>query len=213
MIQKFRLYRTAPYVSGVLVAVNVLIFLWCSFTGKLPGNTIGISPHLFFENREYYRMIASMFFHADIGHLVNNMLILFGLGAMIEKEIGHIAFAILYFVTGIGGNVVSLIYKIRMGEWYVESIGASGAVFGLVGVLLALVLISDLNLPNATPARVLFVVAYSIYTGIGNSDIDNAAHIGGALSGVIVGGIWCTISFGIKKYKSFRNGHQERRGS
>ena len=47
MLQKFRLYRTAPYVSGVLVAVNVLIFLWCSFTGNLPGNTIGISPHLF----------------------------------------------------------------------------------------------------------------------------------------------------------------------
>lgn len=213
MIQKLKLYRTAPYVSGALVAINTLIFLWCYFTGELPGNTVGISPHLFFENREYYRMIASMFFHADIGHLVNNMLILFGLGAMIEKEVGHLAFAIFYFFAGIGGNIVSLAYKIRMGEWYVESIGASGAVFGLVGVLIALVFVSDLNLPNVTPMRVLFVVAYSIYTGVGNSEIDNAAHIGGALFGAFLGGIWCIFRFLHKKYKSARSGHGERHGN
>lgn len=195
MIQKLKFYKTAPYVSGMLVAVNTLIFLWCNFTGELPENTIGISPYLFLENREYYRIIASMFFHADIGHLVNNMLILFGLGAMIEKEVGHVVFAVLYFIAGIGGNVVSLVYKVRMGEWYVESIGASGAVFGLVGVLLALVFVSDLNLPNVTPPRVLFVVAYSIYTGIGNSGIDNAAHIGGAVCGALIGGIWCIFRY------------------
>lgn len=213
MMQKLKLYRTAPYVSGALVAINTIIFLWCHFTGELPGNTVGISPHLFFENGEYYRIIASMFFHADIGHLVNNMLILFGLGAMIEKEVGHVVFAVLYFIAGIGGNIASLAYKVRMGEWYVESIGASGAVFGLVGVLLALVFISDLNLPNVTPARVLFVVAYSIYTGIGNSDIDNAAHIGGAVCGALLGGIWCMFRYFCKKYKSARSGHGERRGN
>lgn len=191
MLEKVRKISMAPYVSGGLLIINILIFLWCTFGGELLYNVGELSPQKFFEKKEYYRLIFSMFLHEDIGHLVNNMLLLFGLGAMIEKELGHITFAVAYFVTGIGGNLGSLIFKIYCGQWNVGSIGASGAVFGLIGVLLALAFFSGLELPNVTPARMILVVGYSVYSGMDNPGIDNAAHVSGLVAGILFGALLC----------------------
>lgn len=193
MPERLKLYKTAPYVSGTLVVINIIIFLLCTFSRNMLYNVGGLSPYNFWEEGEYYRLLAAMFFHADIQHLVNNMLLLFGLGAMIEKEIGHLAFAVIYFATGLGGNLISLLHKAQAGEWYVESIGASGAVLGLIGTLLAIVFFSHLQMPNVTPARIVFVVVYSVFSGMSNTSIDNAAHIGGLVTGVLAGGILCVI--------------------
>lgn len=197
--------RMAPYVSGGLVVINIILFLLCTFGCDLLYNKGGLSPYNFGIEKEYYRIVTSMFLHADIEHLVNNMLLLFGLGAMIEKEVGHLSFAILYFMTGIGGNVASLLYKMMMGEVYVNSIGASGAVFGLIGVLLVLSLTPSIQIPNATPTRILVVIGYSIYCGINETSIDNAAHVGGVLCGVVFG----VILFGILRRGFFQNKRQQ----
>ena len=90
--------QMAPFVSGGLVIVNIILFLLCTFGCDLLYNKGGLSPYNFGIEKEYYRIVTSMFLHADIEHLVNNMLLLFGLGAMIEKEVGHLSFAILYFI-------------------------------------------------------------------------------------------------------------------
>jgi len=181
------------YASGFIIVINIILFLLCTFDGGMLYNIGGISPYSFFEEKEYYRLVSSMFLHGDIQHLVNNMLLLFGLGLMIEKEIGHLAFAAAYMVSGIGGNIVSLFFKIHIGEWYVESIGASGAVFGLIGVLLMLALFLRGRLPNVTPIRILIVIAYSIYSNWGNGRIDNAAHFGGVIVGATAGAAICLI--------------------
>jgi len=193
MMKKIRELEMAPFASGGLAIVNILIFLWCTFGGQMLYNVGVLSPYSFFEEKEYYRILTSMFLHGDIRHLVNNMLLLFGLGAMIEKEMGHIAFTVAYFVTGVGGGVASLFYKMLTDQWYVGSIGASGAVFGLIGVLLALAFFSGINMPNVTPLRMIVVVAYSIYSGMGDNNIDNAAHVGGVVTGVAVGLILCIL--------------------
>lgn len=191
--QKAAALKRAPYVSGALVIINILVFLICTFGGNILYNSGRLSPDTFFAGKEYYRVITAMFLHADIQHLVNNMLLLFGLGAMIEKEVGHLTFLLLYFGSGLGGQAASLLYKTQMGEWMVGSIGASGAVFGLVGLLLAVVFFPYIKLPNVTPARVIFVVFYSIYSGIQDKSIDNAAHIGGLLAGFAVGVVICLV--------------------
>lgn len=193
MLQKWKLYKTAPYVSGLLVAVNAVIFLCCTFGGDLLYNMGSLSPYGFWEKQEYYRIVTAMFLHGDIQHLINNMLLLFGLGAMIEKEIGHLPFALFYFTAGLGANMVSLVYKVQAGQWYVESIGASGAVFGLVGALLAITFLSGLRMPNVTPGRIVFVVVYSVASGMGNNSIDNAAHLGGLAMGMIGGSLLSLI--------------------
>lgn len=200
--------KRVPYISGGLVVINILIFLWCTFAGEMLYNIGGLSPYYFFEQKQYYRLISSMFLHGDITHIVNNMLLLFGLGTMIEKEVGSVTFAISYFVTGIVGGIASLFYKLMTDQWYVGSVGASGAVFGLVGILLSLAFFSGKQLPNVTPIKMIVVVAYSIYSGMGNSTIDNAAHIGGVSAGIIIGLILC-VKIRLKNKNIHRGGYHE----
>ena len=114
------------------------------------------------------------------------------IASMIEKETGHISFAILYFLSGIGGNLVSLLNKIMSNDWSM-SIGASGAVFGLDGVLLAMVLFSGRKMSTVTPTRVVLMIVLSLYNGFTGAYIDNAAHIGGLITGFLVGTIVCVL--------------------
>ena len=185
------LKKNAPYISIFLVVCNLVIFLICTFTGDLLYNIGDFSPYDFADRGEYYRIISSMFLHADIRHLVNNMLLLAGLGMMLEKETGHVRFLLLYLLSGLGGQALSLLNKFLQDQWYTASIGASGAVFGLVGVLLAMSLCLAGRLHNVTWKRIVFMVVYSVYSGVQAADIDNAAHIGGFLSGLLLGLLLC----------------------
>ena len=191
MDRDYRSISELPLVSIILVVSNAVIFLICTFSGEMLYNIGEISPSSFFGEGQYYRAVSAMFLHADITHIVNNMLLLAGLGAMLEKETGHIMFLIQYLLSGLGGQAASLGYKLFAGEWYVSSIGASGAVFGLVGVLLSMALCRRKPMPSVTWQRVVIVVAYSLYSGIRAANIDNAAHIGGFISGFLLGLLMC----------------------
>ena len=185
-----RQIKSQPVVSTVLVAVNVLVFLLCNFSGEILYN-IGIldTYHVVIE-KEYGRILWAMFLHSGINHLFNNMLILFFLGAMLEKEVGHVRYGILYFLSGIGGNILSLWVK-AVNNDPSGSVGASGALFGLDGVLLAMVFFSGRQMENVTLPRVLLMILYSLYTGFTGQNIDNAAHVGGLLTGFATAGIMC----------------------
>ena len=183
-------WKQQPIVSGALVIVNVIVYIVCMIT----GNSLYYMGDLNFVslliNGEYGRILWAMFLHVDRSHLINNMLILFFLGAMIEKEIGHIKYAFLYFLSGIGGNLLSLIAKVMTRE-IVGSVGAIGAVFGLDGVLLAMVLFWKKELPNVSPARVAIMIFLSLYSGFSATNIDNAAHLGGLVIGFLSGCVVC----------------------
>ena len=199
-MNKYQLYRMKqqPIVSGALVIVNVIVFVLCKFTGEWLYDLGMLDRFSVLGSGEYGRIIWSMFLHADLNHLVSNMMILFFLGSMIEKEIGHIRYALLYFLSGIGGGLLSLLYKV-MSNGMSASLGASGAVFGLDGVLLAMVLLWNERLPNVTPTRVALMIALSLYSGFTGGNIDNAAHIGGLLVGFLGGCVVCF--FQRKKYR------------
>lgn len=181
-----------PVVSGVLVGINVLVFILCSFTGSRLYDLGRLSAFDVLVKGEYARILWAMFLHGDMGHIVNNMVILFFLGAMIEKEVGHVRYGVLYFFSGIGGNLLSLAAKSVSGD-VSGSIGASGAVFGLDGVLLAMVLFSGKKMENVTPVRVLVMIVYSLYSGFTGENIDNAAHIGGLLTGFAAASVMCFV--------------------
>lgn len=167
-------WKQQPWVSGALVIINVIVYVVCVFTGSMLYDRGDLNILSVVVQREYGRILWSMFLHVDRNHLFNNMLILFFLGAMIEKEIGHIKYAFLYFLSGLGGNILSLYFKVLTGEM-VGSVGASGAVFGLDGVLLAMVLFWKRELPSVTPIRVAFMIFLSLYSGFSATNIDNAA--------------------------------------
>ena len=195
--------KQLPFVSAFLVLTNVIIYIICLLTGGEFYNQGILDLVDVLYREEYGRVLSALFFHADIGHLFNNMLILFFLGAMLEREIGHIALAVLYFLSGIGGNLLSLWMKVQNMDM-AGSLGASGAFFGLDGVLLALVFFGNRNMETVTLKRVLIMIALSLYSGFTGGNIDNAAHVGGLLTGFLAGSVWCAF----RKRKEFiKNEH------
>ena len=181
-----------PIVSGILVAANVIVYLICTFTGNLLYNIGELDAAAVLLRREYGRIIYSMFLHAGIDHLFNNMVILFFLGAMIEKVTGHIQLLLIYLLSGIGANICSLLYKVMTMD-SMTSVGASGAIFGLDGVLLAWILLDRQAMPDVTPRRVLLMIVLSLYSGFTAHNIDNAAHVGGLLTGFAAGALLCAL--------------------
>lgn len=188
-------WKELPIVSGVIVVVNIVVYILCMFTGNRLYRLGSLNVVDVLAGREYGRIVWAMFLHSGISHIFNNMLILFFMGAMIEKEIGHLCYALLFFLSGIGGNLVSLYVK-AVNYDMSASVGASGAVFGLDGVLLAMVLLSGRKMANVTPTRVMAMILLSLYNGFSTENIDNAAHVGGLVVGFLGGCAVCVLQRG-----------------
>lgn len=137
------------------------------------------------EGHEYYRLITSLFLHFGIQHLLNNMVMMGALGYQLENEIGRIKFLLIYFISGIGGNLCSLYWNVSHGE-QVISAGASGAIFGLMGALLYIVAVNRGRLGRLSGRGMLIMVALSLYFGLTSSGVDNSAHIGGLICGILI---------------------------
>ena len=182
--------------------VNVLVFLICTFTGSLLYNKGAFNVRVFWEGKEYYRILTSVFLHWDIDHLISNMLILYCLGEVVEKHFGRIKYTVIYISAGILGNCLSGWHEIYEGA-YINSVGASGAIFGIIGALFILVCINKGHLEQITMGRLLLMIIYSLYSGFVGEGINNAAHIGGFVSGMAIALLlWL---FGKKKQAEMRD--------
>lgn len=182
-------FRKEP-ATIILVVLNALVFLAVEFTG-FSQDTVHMldwgaayTPYIV-EEGETYRIFTSMFLHFGIEHLINNMLVLFILGSRLERVIGSLRFAVIYFLGGIAGNVVSLLYDLRQGEAAVSA-GASGAVFAVMGGMILVVLCNKGRLEDLSMRQILILAVFSLYFGFTSSGVDNAAHLGGFLAGFIL---------------------------
>lgn len=146
--------RQPAWTNYILIAVNVLVFaVDMAGAGRwwdhdfLYGAGAFYAP-LLLKGQGYYRLVTSIFLHADLSHLFNNMIVQFAGGEIVEKNLGHVRYGILYMVSGIGGNLVSAASDYCRGQ-YGYSVGASGAVFGVIGALLFMILREALNRKSA----------------------------------------------------------------
>lgn len=171
-----------PWVNICLVVINVAVFLICTFTGELLYNKGAFGVREVMGDKSYYRMFTAMFLHSDIQHLFSNMIVLYYVGEIVEKKVGHIPYAVIYFLSGIAGDIFSMGYELLSGDYY-SSVGASGAVFGVEGALLLLILLHHGKMEYMTVGRLVFAIAFSLYCGFTSSYVNNAAHIGGVLMG------------------------------
>lgn len=177
-------------VTAVLLLLNIIIFLVTDFTGGT-DNTIHMLecgaayPPFILENGEFYRLFTCMFLHFGIEHLANNMLVLFVLGQRLEPVVGKIRFILIYFLGGIGGNLISLVYDIKGGN-YAVSAGASGAVFAVMGAMIWVVIRNRGRLQDISTRQMLVMAAFSLYFGFASSGVDNAAHVGGMICGILL---------------------------
>ena len=173
-----------------LIVINVAVFLILSLFGQTEDAYFmlrhgAMYEPLVIEMHQYYRIITSIFLHFGIQHLLNNMVMLGALGWNLEREIGKIRFLVIYFVSGIAGNIMSMYLNIIHDE-QVVSAGASGAIFGLMGALVYVVIANHGRLGRLSGRGMLILVFLSLYFGLTSSGVDNWAHIGGLVFGFIL---------------------------
>jgi len=178
------------YVNIGLIILNVLYFLYLEIAGSsedvifMYENGAMLAPAVL-KDGEYYRLVTAMFMHFGIDHIINNMIVLFALGDNLERALGHVKYLLLYLFCGVGANWISMM----MGspDSMVVSAGASGAVFGVVGGLLYAVLINRGQLEDLSTRQLLVMIVLSLYLGFTESGVDNVAHIGGLILGILAG--------------------------
>ncbi|MBQ7840547.1 MAG: rhomboid family intramembrane serine protease [Lachnospiraceae bacterium] len=180
-------YQELPICCIALIGINVMIFLVGILVPQLGSimrekGQFGVLYLMY--GGEFYRLITSAFLHSDAAHLCNNMLLLYFCGDVVEKSLGRWKFLLLYFLSAVFGDLLSAAFEFSTGGYY-NSIGASGAVFGLTGAMLFLVIIKKGTAANISMKRALIAVALSLYAGFSDVGVNNAAHVGGLLSGFI----------------------------
>ncbi len=172
----------------ILMGVNVFVFLFIFFRfGTVDANFYaaygGLYPPLV-DAGEWWRLITCTFLHANSYHLFNNMVMLFATSFYVEKALKTPKFTLLYFGSALGASLSSYLYGRNLPGFV--SIGASGAVFGLVGALLFIVLRHKGRYERLSMRGMIFMLALSIYYGFASNGTDNAAHIGGAIAGFLL---------------------------
>lgn len=187
-----RIEKKLPIVTIILVAVNALVYFYIEMRGSSYDSDFmiqmgAIYEPLIVEDHEFYRLITHFFLHFGFDHLANNMVSLLVLGYSLEGIMGRARYAGLYFLAGFLAGVSSIVYNIYVTGEYTVSCGASGAIYGLMGALLVLLIFGSRRHPSTTEVpRYLLYIGLSLYSGIQDTSIDNAAHIGGFIAGVII---------------------------
>ena len=185
------MYRKRQKCTILLIVINVVVFFALSFQGMTEDVAFMLEKGAMYvpfvlEYGEYYRFVTSTFLHFGFDHLINNMISLGFLGWQLEQEVGKIKFLLIYFISGIAGNVLSGVWEIFAGE-YAVSAGASGAVFGIIGALLYIAMRNHGRIGDITGKGLLFMVVLTLYHGFTSSGVDNLAHIGGFVTGFVLG--------------------------
>lgn len=180
-----------PIVTMALMMINIIVFVLLEIMGSSEDSSFMARYGALFvpyvlEGNQYYRFITSMFMHFGINHLFNNMIMLFCIGEILEKQIGRISFLSVYILSGIGANLISFFYYLKTDE-LVVSAGASGAIFGILGSLLVVVVMNKGKLESITTMRLIFMICLSLYLGYIDINTNNAAHIGGLFFGIVLG--------------------------
>ena len=181
-----------PIITYILMALSVILYFIPIIIGKyddLIENFCLYGPYIR-KYGEYYRILTAGFLHADIVHLGFNMYALYVIGSQIESYLGKVKYPIIYFFSMIIGNLLSITFTDS------PSIGASGAIFGLMGCLLYFGYHYRVYLGQVLKNQIIPLILINLALGFMISGIDNSAHIGG-----LIGGFLITTALGVK-YKS-----------
>ena len=169
-----------PIMTYILLGIIVIVFLLRFFID--PNELVywlGNQRDLV-KMGEYYRLITCAFVHIDIVHLMCNMYALYSIGSLAESYYGKIKFTLIYFVSAITGSLLSII----MSDTF--SIGASGAIFGLLGCLLYFGYHYRVYFGSVLLNKIVPVIVLNLFIGFMIQGIDNFAHIGGLVGGFLI---------------------------
>ncbi len=210
------------YFSVIILVANILVFIWQLLdpTGQMHIEYAFV-PADFFAGRNWWTLITSMFMHGDIVHIFMNMWFFLVITDNCEHAMGHILYLFTYFISGIFGSLLhavsSLIIPIA-GFDNIPSLGASGAIFGLMGVYLILYPSNKFYMPSVTGMSMrrvsagYFILTYfiaeliyaivSLMNPFGAGQTAHFAHVGGFIAGAIIAGIYKGVKGTSYKKKS-----------
>ena len=183
-----------PMITYWLIAVNVILYVIPILFGQyndLINNYSVWGPAI--REGQYYRLLTGIFLHGGILHLLFNCYALYVIGAQVENFLGRIKFLIIYLVAGISGALFSVIFG---GNF--ASIGASGAIFGLMGALVYFGYHYRVYLGTVVKSQIIPLIVLNLLLGFCVSGIDNFAHIGGLIGGTLI-----SIALGVKDKSSW----------
>jgi rhomboid protease GluP len=166
------------FVTYIIMAINVLVFVLQMY-GIVTASKFGMNANMV-RAGEYYRLFTAAFLHGGLIHLLCNMYSLYLIGTELETVLGKVKFLVIYFISII---TASLLSGVMGGN--ATSVGASGAIFGLLGALLYFGYHYRLYLGNAIIYQILPVIAINLFIGFTVPGIDNFAHIGGLFGGYL----------------------------
>ncbi len=179
-------------INTGIVIINIIIYLLVHHTSLLgeTNEVLGkgaLSWFVIKYGNEYYRLLTSMFLHSNFSHLINNMIMLFFVGDKFERSVGKIKYIIIYFGSGFLAGATSIVYNMINDEGSLTfSVGASGAIFGIVGGMLYVLISNKGKVEGISTRQILFFAIFSLYGGFSNQRTDNAAHIGGFIGGILL---------------------------
>ncbi|WP_051192215.1 rhomboid family intramembrane serine protease [Butyrivibrio sp. VCB2001] len=182
-----QIYKSS-YITLALLAINVVVFLLCSFAFGWMYEKGAMITEVVLRDGQYYRLFTAMFLHADPQHLINNMLMLAIGGAIVEHYTGHAFYFFLYMLSGLFGNMISMAYEIQNRLSWV-SVGASGAIMGLVGFVVVWILVNRKTFIRSRNLmiRLALLGVFVIEACFFQKGANTAAHTGGFLTGAVLG--------------------------
>ena len=183
--------KNTPVTKFLSISL-IAIFLLQELTGTLLVKSFALFAPLV-TSGEWWRLISAGFLHGSIIHLLFNVYILWVIGSQLESIVGKVKFIIIFFVSLLGGSVASYLFS-PFGSY---SIGASGAIFGLMGAMLVVGRKRDLDISQITTLVVINVVIGFVLSGI-----DWRAHLGGLAAGAFI--TWVLINATSLKEKNQR---------
>jgi membrane associated rhomboid family serine protease len=197
--QKLEIATPRAFVTPTLIALNVAVFIVMAIAGVSiiqPTNAALIHWGADFgpltTHGQWWRLLTAAFVHVGLMHIAFNMWAFFSGGIFTERLFGNVGFLTLYLLSAIGGNLASVAW-----QPFTVAAGASGAIFGVYGALIGLLVVQHKSIPSAAAASLgknaMVFVGYNIIFGLrGNSNIDMAAHLGGLLTGLVAG---CALAY------------------
>lgn len=190
--------KKKPIVTYSLILINVVAFMLMYIFGSGSTDTatlvkFGANVPSLIKAGEYYRLITSAFLHIGLLHLLVNCYALYVIGPQIESFFGKIKYIIIYLMSAIFGNLLSILFFNGI------SAGANGAIFGLLGAMLYFGYHYRIYLDGVLKSQVIPLIIMNLALGFILSNVNNAAHIGGLIGGILVSGM-----LGVK-YKSTKS--------
>ena len=186
--------RSAPFSTAVLLICVILYFVEQAGGHPEDPNTAvryGAMYAPLVRKGQYWRLVSACFVHFGVWHIIANMYSLYALGPGLEALLGSVPFAVLYLGSGFFGNLVTYLRDKKRGSGSVSA-GASGAVFGLMGAWLMIALDPRFR-PYVSVRSLLITLAIHLIYGAVNRRINQWAHLGGLVSGMVISRILLTV--------------------